>query len=350
MSNYSLPLFMQVKENAVQDLNKNLSLYLPKLMGTKTLILTTDGLLQTLEKKVVVLLKQLTDFEIITVKESSFDFAVDVAKKVAMNNIGLIIGLGGGTALDTAKYASFVSNVAYIAIPTTLSNDGIASPVAVLFAENGRKHSFTAKIPDGLLIDTDIIFDAPRLLMNAGIGDTISNYTALYDWKLGCEENNDRPNDFAYMLSETAFNALFYAEEKSLVTVQGIQMLAQSLVLSGLAMQVSGDSRPCSGSEHLFCHAMDELFEHNIPHGILVALGSVVACRLQGRDYHLLLNFLDAYNISVNPEKLKISEEQFIKAWMLAKDVRKRYTILNKINLQPEIFRQIYEILLKECK
>ena len=36
--------------------------------------------------------------------------------------------------------------------------------------------------------------------MKAGVGDTISNYTALYDWKLGCEENSDRPNDFAYML------------------------------------------------------------------------------------------------------------------------------------------------------
>lgn len=48
MSNYSLPLFMQVKENAVQDLNKNLSLYMPKLIHTKTLILTTDGLLHRL--------------------------------------------------------------------------------------------------------------------------------------------------------------------------------------------------------------------------------------------------------------------------------------------------------------
>lgn len=241
MSNYSLPLFMQVKANAVTDLNKNLNLYMPKLVFAKTLILTTEGLLQTLDRKVKILLNQLRGYEIVTVKESSFDFAVEVAKKVAMNNIRLVIGLGGGTALDTAKYAAFVANVAYIAIPTALSNDGVCSPVSVLLAQNGRRHSFTSKIPDGLLIDTDIIFEAPRLLLKAGVGDTISNYTALYDWQLGCDENNDRPNDFAYMLSETAFNSLLYSEEKSLTSIPGIKMLAQSLVLSGLSMQLAGN-------------------------------------------------------------------------------------------------------------
>lgn len=99
MSNYSLPLFMQVKANAVTDLNKNLNLYMPKLVFAKTLILTTEGLLQTLDRKVKILLNQLRGYEIVTVKESSFDFAVEVAKKVAMNNIRLVIGLGGGTAL-----------------------------------------------------------------------------------------------------------------------------------------------------------------------------------------------------------------------------------------------------------
>ena len=146
------------------------NLYMPKLVFAKTLILTTEGLLQTLDRKVKILLNQLRGYEIVTVKESSFDFAVEVAKKVAMNNIRLVIGLGGGTALDTAKYAAFVANVAYIAIPTALSNDGVCSPVSVLLAQNGRRHSFTSKIPDGLLIDTDIIFEAPRLLLKAGVG------------------------------------------------------------------------------------------------------------------------------------------------------------------------------------
>ena len=66
MSNYSLPLFMQVKANAVTDLNKNLNLYMPKLVFAKTLILTTEGLLQTLDRKVKILLNQLRGYEIVT--------------------------------------------------------------------------------------------------------------------------------------------------------------------------------------------------------------------------------------------------------------------------------------------
>ena len=58
-------------------------------------------------------------------------------------------------------------------------------------------------------------------------------------------------------------------------------MLAQSLVLGGLAMQIAGSSRPCSGSDHLFCHALDELFDHGLPHGIVVGIGTIGAAWLQ---------------------------------------------------------------------
>ena len=112
---------------------------------------------------------------------------------------------------DTAKYAAFVANIPYIAIPTALSNDGVCSPVSVLFAKGGRTHSFTSKTPDGLLIDTDIILKSPRLLLQAGVGDMISNYTALYDWTLDCRFNGTQPDDFAYMLSERALDALLYS-------------------------------------------------------------------------------------------------------------------------------------------
>ena len=196
MKEFNLPLFMKVKPDALKELKDNLDLYFPDILGKRVLILTTDGLLQKLEKKVTLMLSQLKEYEVVTVESSSYDYAVSIAKKISMEGIRMIIGFGGGTALDTAKYAAFVANVPYIAIPTALSNDGVCSPVSVLFSKGNRTHSFTSKTPDGLLIDTDIILKSPRLLLEAGVGDIISNYTALYDWELDCKYNHGQPNRF----------------------------------------------------------------------------------------------------------------------------------------------------------
>jgi glycerol-1-phosphate dehydrogenase [NAD(P)+] len=350
MLNYPLPLFMQVKRNAVARLGEDLVQHLPELKDGRFLVLTTAGLLQTLAPKVKQLLGQLTDYQVLTVTTSSFDFAVAVAKKISLDGIQAVLGLGGGTALDTAKYAAFVAGVPYIAVPTTLSNDGVCSPVSVLFAEGGRKHSFTSKIPDGILIDTDIILKAPRLLMQAGVGDILSNYTALFDWTLACRVKGESPNDFAYFLSAHAVQSLLYSNVKTFESQEGVRMLAEGLVMGGVAMSIAGSSRPCSGSDHLFCHALDELYDHHLPHGIAVAVGTIGACILQGRDYRPLLEFLQAYGIDINPQKLGISREMFVQAWLYAPQVRKnRYTILNKISLSVERLEKIYALMCREC-
>lgn len=351
MKEFNLPLFMKVKPDALKELKENLDMYFPDLLQKRVLILTTEGLLQRLEKKVKLMLSQLREYEVFTVESSSYDYAVSIAKKVSMEGIRMIVGFGGGTALDTAKYAAFVANVPYIAIPTALSNDGVCSPVSVLFSKGNKTHSFTSKTPDGLLIDTDIILESPRLLLEAGVGDIISNYTALYDWELDCKYNHGEPNDFAYMLSERALNALLYSNVKSFTSQEGVKMLAQSLVLGGLAMQIAGSSRPCSGSDHLFCHALDELFEHGLPHGIAVGIGTIGAAWLQKRDYHMLLEFLKEYGIDINPKRRGITEVMFVRAWMYAREVRKeRYTILNNMEMMPrrmreDIFKELYALM-----
>lgn len=350
MSNFNLPMFMQVKRNAVGHLQENLHQYLPRLEQGPILILTTAGLLQTLSAKVKILRQQLASYQVVTVESSSFDFAVKIAKKVSVEGFAAVLGLGGGTALDTAKYAAYVAGVPYLAVPTTLSNDGVCSPVSVLFSEGGKKHSFTSKIPDGLLIDTDIILKAPRVLMEAGVGDIISNYTALFDWRLACREHGERPNDFAYLLSEQAVNSLLHSRVQTFESIEGIKLLAESLVLGGLSMSVAGNSRPCSGSDHLFCHALDELYDHKLPHGIVVAIGTIGACILQNRPYKPLLAFLKAYGIDINPQHRGITEEMFVKAWLYAPKVRQeRYTILNQTEITSEKFQKIYQLMLQAC-
>ena len=353
MREFNLPLFMKVKPGAVKELKENLSLYFPEITGKKVLVLTTEGLLQRLDKKVTVLLSQLAEYEVVSVEASSYDYAVSAAKKTSMDGIRMIIGFGGGTALDTAKYAAFVANVPYIAVPTALSNDGVCSPVSVLFSKGNRMHAFTSKTPDGLLIDTDIIMNSPRLLLEAGVGDIISNYTALYDWELDCRLNHGQPNDFAYMLSERALNALLYSNIKSFTSQEGVKMLAQSLVLGGIAMQIAGSSRPCSGSDHLFCRALDELFDHGLPHGIAVGIGTIGAAWLQKRDYRMLIDFLKEYGIDINPKRRGITEVMFVRAWLFARDVGKdRYTILDNMEMMPrrmkeEVFKELYALMCK---
>ena len=170
----------------------------------------------------------------------------------------------------------------------------------------------------------------------------------MYDWKLDSTHRGTNTNDFAYMLAETAFNSLLYNEEKSLGSKQFLYVMAQALVLSGIAMEIAGNTRPCSGSEHLFSHALDEKCDLDVPHGLLVALGSVAACILQRRDPSLLLKYLKDYDISINPRDLGITKKMFVQAWLTARHTRPdRFTVLNTIKLYPLLFEDIYHQLLE---
>jgi len=157
----------------------------------------------------------------------------------------------------------------------------------------------------------------------------------------------DSVDDFAYLLSDMALTSLCYHEEKSLKSKEFIKILTQSLVLGGLAMEIAGNSRPSSGSEHLFCHSLEEHHkEIKISHGMAVALGSLVSCRLQGRNVERLERILHAYGMDMNPMNWGITREIFVDAWMKAADTRKdRYTILNQVSLTDKMLGDIYEKL-----
>lgn len=88
MKEFNLPLFMKVKPDALKELKDNLDLNFPDILGKRVLILTTDGLLQKLEKKVTLMLSQLKEYEVVTVESSSYDYAVSIAKKSAWKESG----------------------------------------------------------------------------------------------------------------------------------------------------------------------------------------------------------------------------------------------------------------------
>jgi glycerol-1-phosphate dehydrogenase [NAD(P)+] len=78
------------------------------------------------------------------------------------------------------------------------------------------------------------------------------------------------------------------------LTIELARRLLDGLVLSGLAMEIAGSSRPCSGSEHLISHALDRQEPGTATHGEQVAFGTLVATKLQGGDVNAVREIIAA--------------------------------------------------------
>lgn len=347
MNQFDLPSCLIIEEGACERLNEILVDCIPGIEEKKVVITTEESLIPIMKPYLEEMQRDLPESELYLINESSFQEAMELAKYICMRDVEVIIGVGGGKVLDVAKYAGFVGKIPYVCVPTTLSNDSLASPVAVLGTEGDARKTLKCAIPAGIVVDVNVIMGAPVSHLQSGIGDTISKYTALYDWKLDAAHRGDRVDDFSYLLSDMALTSLCYNEEKSLKSKEFIKILTQSLVLGGLAMEIAGNSRPSSGSEHLFCHSLEENHkEIQITHGMAVALGSLVSCRLQGRDAAPLERILEAYGMDMDPMNWGITKEIFTDAWLKAADTRKdRYTVLNEVKLTAELLGGIYEDL-----
>ncbi len=287
------------------------------------------------------------------VKEEIVDYntiayAMNVAERVIATNVDCIVALGGGKVLDVCKYASYISKCPLLSIPTTMANDGIVSPIAVLKRQDDKPKSLGCAMPTMLILDTQLIMNSPLDLIKAGIGDTISNYMALIDWKHACDLGKDKMNGYAYMMSKTSLDALMKTQYDSICS-EFIEVLANSLVLSGIAMDFAASSRPVSGSEHLFSHALDYYSDTRNLHGIQVALGTVAMLKLIGKKYSGVMNYLKRFEVDINPSNLGIDEDIFILCMQKATEMREnRYTYLHETDLSKERIQKVYRELLEE--
>lgn len=344
-NSFRLPYHLVVEEGIFDRIPDVMKDVLPNMAEQKMILVTEENLKGIFEDQ----LKRIeADFrypELYLIKAATYDAAVALAKYITMNNIRIVIGFGGGTVLDLAKFAAFVSKSTLISLPTTLSNDSLASPVAVLGTEGKARKTFKCTIPHAILVDVNTIMSAPERQLLSGVGDTISKYTALVDWKKAYDRGLEHVDDFAYMISKMAFNSIAYNDMKELKSKDFIKRLTQALVMGGLAMEIAGSSRPSSGSEHLFCHALDEIYSEqvSVPHGIAVAMGSYGACKFQNRNTPKITRILKEYKVPVCPSLWKITPEIFVGAWQQAPGTRPdRYTVLNETDLSEDALTRLY--------
>src|SRR3989344_4294705 len=259
-----------------------------------------------------------------------------------LDSFDFIIGAGGGRAMDAAKYASFLAGKPWIAFPTILSHDGVVSSRAVL-NDNGSKTSIQAKEPVAIVVDLAIIKKAPYRFLAAGIGDLLSNIAAVEDWKIASKEGKETFRPFIARLSSmSARSVIDSIDEIKKMDYGGIETVLWSLIASGFAMNLHGSSRPCSGSEHNFSHALEAMHVKSL-HGEQVALGTIASMYLQNKKWQRMKDVMEDFGLPVTAKAAGIQDEIAIEALHKAKSVRERFTVLNLRDLSKNDCRQVLQ-------
>lgn len=246
-----------------------------------------------------------------------------------------IIGLGGGKVLDVGKVLAYKLKKPFVSVPTSASHDGIASPQASLEGLNGS-HSIRVDTPFIVIADSHIIASAPKQLTLGGIGDVLAKFSSVLDSRLA-QSLGEYIGDYSISLAEMSAKLVFnnLAQIISL-SDNGIRTLLEALISNGIAMAIAGSSRPCSGSEHLFGHALDLLTSKKILHGFTVLLGTKISLALHGKDWVEFSEKALEAGLPMNARQLGVPPVYVVRALTFANKIRPdRPTILgNGITLE----------------
>ncbi len=323
LTQIGIPALVRVKDKALD----RVGIYLNRAGHKQVAVLISEGMIAPIRGRLqrslneahveCLVWNEVADNDLETAESFSREFP---------DSVSAVIGTGGGKALDVAKYIAHLAGLPYYAVPTSLSNDGFCSPQSSLTVRRQRR-SLPATLPRGVIIDTGVCQAAPRMLTLSGVGDLTAKLTAVRDWKLAFHATGETVDDFAALISEGAFHSFRSHPQFDL---EGIRLLATGLLMSGIAMEIAGSSRPASGSEHLISHALDRVSSHPRLHGIQVGVASYLVSLLQGENSSVIAELLEATGfwdtIAANP----FSRTEWREALRLAPTLKDDfYTILS---------------------
>jgi glycerol-1-phosphate dehydrogenase [NAD(P)+] len=175
-----IPTLVRIKPGALD----RLCLYADRAGLKRVVVLASKGLAAAIGKDPGQLLKSSAAEVVLNVEvsDNSFELATELFRNLP-GRVDAVIGIGGGKALDVAKYIAFLGRLRYYAVPTSLSNDGFCSPQSSLTI-GGKRKSLPAALPHGVVVDTAVCLSAPTALWLSGVGDLVAKVTAVADWKL----------------------------------------------------------------------------------------------------------------------------------------------------------------------
>jgi len=335
-----LPRKILVGDNVISDLGNFITDIDNKI--SNVVIISGETVRNKIEKNIN---KSLEKYRIknywVVRKDASFETVSRIKIEIEELKPDIILGIGGGKSVDVGKMIAYSTRKSFISIPTSASHDGISSPFVSLKGSN-KPHSIKVNTPIGILADIKLISEAPCRLLSSGCGDLIGKITAVKDWELARDDNNEYFGSYAANLANMSAKIIIENSNK-LVNRAHIRTIVEALISAGVASCIAGSSRPCSGSEHLFSHALEYVSNSNCGlHGERVGIGTIIMSKIHGLDHEIIIKTLENIRAPTTAKEIDVAEEQIIKSLLIAQSLRpERYTILNKIKMDHDSARTI---------
>jgi glycerol-1-phosphate dehydrogenase [NAD(P)+] len=172
----------------------------------------------------------------------------------------------------------------------------------------------------------------------------VAKITAVKDWELARDEKGEYYGSYAANLAYMSAKIMLDESEKLKKNAMlSIRTIVEALISAGVAACIAGSSRPCSGAEHLFSHALEYVAGPDCGlHGERVGIGTIMMAKLHGLDWENVRHTLENMGAPTRANQIGITEEQVVQALVKAQSLRPdRYTILGKVKMDKKKAREL---------
>ena len=254
-----------------------------------------------------------------------------------------IVGIGGGMAIDVAKYISWKLDKKLVSIPTILSVDAFTTPAAGVRVNHDVEYLGIAS-PNPLIIDYDLLRSAPKKLNIAGVGDLFSIHTASFDWQYA---NSKGKSEYPYSqqaiddgkkILEFIYDNIGNIKENN---DNGLRSIVEAYISLNTICLPIGHFRIEEGSEHYLFYELEERLKRPFIHGNIIGLGIYLLSRLQKNDPLFIKEIMDESGLIYHPNSMNINREDLrdsllsIKRYVKSKN-KLWFTIIDDSNINDE--------------
>jgi len=251
-----------------------------------------------------------------------------------------VIGIGGGKAIDAAKYMAWKRGIRLISVPTIISVDAFVTPAAGV-RENHEVVYIGEASPDPLIIDYDVIRTAPPPLNIAGIGDLLSMHTATFDWEIA---KNEGQSGFPFSKTDVQKARDILADlyinliEIKQVSDSGLRSVVEGYMRLNTICLPAGHYRVEEGSEHFLFYELEERLQRAFIHGHIVGLGIYLMSRLQDNQADEITRIMNEVGLEYHPIGLDIQKPVLVdslknlKSYVAHRD-NLWYTVIDKTEI-----------------